>query len=388
MPYSSSGGPPIEHRSFDMKIGIVLETQLTIPGGVQEHARGLYDFLDKNGHTVEIIGCGDPSTEDSKRNVLMLGKTTEIPLPKTSASIPYVRIGKKEIENLLEDRDFDILHFHGPGGPLSWKILSRSRSVNIVTFHIHHTGLFPLTSLLFRPWGRRLSRKISKKIAVSKAAASFARRFYPGPYTLIPNAVDHTRFQPEGEKIEKYLDGRVNILFVGRLDRRKGVHHLLKAYLLLQDIPNLRLLIVGEGPERKKGERFSQNFKLKNIHFLGRVSKDVLPRIYRTADIFCAPATHGESFGIVLLEALASSLPIVAYANDGYKEVLGHEPFDDFLVRPGDINGLAEKIRILLTQDNLRSQLKKAGLEESREYSWDKVGKRLLSVYTGILNKK
>ncbi len=188
-----------------------------------------------------------------------------------------------------------------------------------------------------------MNHMYARKIAVSPLAASFAARLCPGSYDIIPNGVNRERFYPGVQENQEFEDELVNILFVGRFDRRKGLTYLLSAFKELDPSPKKRLLIVGDGPEKRSAEHFVRKHKLREVHFLGPVARNRLPGIYRSADIFCAPATHGESFGIVLLEALASGLPIIAYANPGYREVLKCSPLCDFLVIPKDISSLRKK---------------------------------------------
>jgi len=364
-----------------MKIGLVLESDLAKPGGVQEYVRGLYDHLEPAGHRVDILTAGGQGAGTSARSVIRLGKSVDMPIPGTSASTPLIRVNARAITRRLEQGRYDILHFQGPGGTFNSRILKLSRAINIITFHVHHAGIIPGLAGLLWPWERRLNDKYARKIAVSPPAASFAARLCPGSYDVIPNGVDLDRFHPGLPENQEPGDEPVNILFVGRLDRRKGLTYLLSAYKLLNPTPKKRLLIVGDGPEKRSAERYVRRHKLQEVHFLGPVTRNRLPDIYRSADIFCAPATHGESFGIVLLEALATGLPVVAFANPGYRDVLNSPPLCDFLVSPKDIPGLSHKIQTLARDENLRRRLGRAGLEHVRRYSWDRVGARIVKLY-------
>ena len=147
------------------------------------------------------------------------------------------------------------------------------------------------------------------------------------------------------------------------------------------------MLIAGDGPEKKAAEQWVSENKAKNIQFLGYVENDRLPDIYRSADIFCSPATHGESFGVVLLEAMASGLPIVAFANRGYKEVMGDRVLGEFLVPPGNSQELMLKLKKLVQDENLRKKLKRNGLDKVQQYSWENIGPKILDIYTRVHNK-
>ena len=373
-----------------MKIGIVLDPNLKIPGGVQEHCRGLYDALKKLGQEVVIIACGEKGEEDKERKVVSLGKIWEMKFLGRSSSLPLTWQNPLIIKQFLAKENFDFLLFEGPGGIFSLEVLALSSTINVLVFHIFPEKIdFSYFALPFFPFLRFLNRKFAGWIAVSPVAERYAQRFYPGEYEIIPNGVDLSRFTPKGEKLEEFVDGKINVLFVGRLDPRKGLMHLLKAFWQLKRrFANLRLLIVGDGPLRKKAERFVKEKNLEDVVFLGRVLAEKLPICYRTGDIFCAPSLYGESFGIVLLEAMASSLPVVAFANEGYKWVLRKKPFSDFLVEVGDVEGLVEKIGALIKDKDLRKRLGEAGVREARKYSWEEVGRRVLKFCQITENKK
>lgn len=379
-----------------MKIGIVLDPDLRIPGGVQEHARGLYDALQKLGQEVVIIACGGRGKEDKERNVALLGSASELKFSRLSflfdpigraASVFLTWQTPGKIERFLAKEKFDVLNFEGPGGLFSLEVLALSKTMNVLTFHIFPGALdlfwFSVPAL---PIVRFLNRRFTARMAVSPVAADYAQKFYPGKYEIVPNGVDISRFSPEGKNLEEFGDGKVNILFVGRLDPRKGVLHLLQAYQqLTKKFANLRLIIVGDGPQKEKALSFVNENKLKNVEFLGKVSAEKVPVCYRTADIYCSPALFGESFGIVLIEAMATGVPVVAYANEGYRLVLKDKPFSDFLVEPGDVEGLAQALEVLIKDAGLRKKLGKAGLQEARKYDWEKVGRQTLEFYQSLM---
>ena len=351
-----------------MKIGIVLDPELQIPGGVQEHARGLYDSLTDLGHDVTLIACGQRGEEDGHRKVVLLGNCLDLKIPRipvifdligwgTLFQITWQKLGK--IKRFLEKEKFDLLQFEGPGGVFSFEVLTLSKTINVLTFHVFPGALdlFWL-SLPLLPIFRFLNRKFHARIAVSPVAAQYAQKYYPGKYQIIPNGVDVSRFSPDGKKITKLVDQKINLLFLGRLDPRKGALHLLKAYRqLVKKFANLRLIIVGDGEQKQQMMTFIKKHQLKEIEFLGRVSADMVPVCYRTADIYCSPALYGESFGIVLIESMACGTPVVAYANEGYRLVLQDRPFADFLVPPGDTDALAQALGKLIRSTDLRKKM-------------------------------
>jgi len=188
--------------------------------------------------------------------------------------------------------------------------------------------------------------------------------------------------------VNELCDGKLNILFVGRLEKRKGANYLLKAYRRVKrDIPNSRLIIVGPGTKlRDKYEEQVEKYDLKDVVFVGYTSHEELPRYYKTADIFCAPATGWESFGIVLLEAMAVGKPIVASDIDGYASILSHG-VEGLLVPPKDEESLAQALISLLKDEKLRQEMGARGILKAEEYDWKNVARRVESLYEKILGE-
>jgi len=234
----------------------------------------------------------------------------------------------------------------------------------------------------------RRRRKLVGKIAVSKPAMDFARKYIPGYYNIIPNGVDLEHFSPDVSPIDEFCDGKLNILFVGRLEKRKGLNYLLEAYKRIkQEIPNSRLIVVGPGTRlRKKYERWVRHSGLQDVVFVGYTSYDELPRYYKTADIYCSPATGRESFGIVLLEAMAIGKPVVASNIEGYANVITHG-VDGLLVPPKNTEMLARALISLMADKSLRQQMGARGIEKAKEYSWEHIAHRVLSYYARLLNE-
>ncbi|GAH69584.1 unnamed protein product, partial [marine sediment metagenome] len=200
----------------------------------------------------------------------------------------------------------------------------------------------------------RRRRKLDGKIAVSKPAMEFASKYIPGYYNIIPNGIDLEHFSPDIAPIKEFCDGKQNILFVGRLERRKGLIYLIKAYQQVKrEIPNSRLIIVGPGTRlRKPYEKWIKRNGLEDVVFIGYASYADLPRYYKTADVYCAPSTSHESFGIVLLEAMAVGKPIIASRIDGYAGVVT-DGEDGWLVPPGDSRALAKALISVLGDEQL-----------------------------------
>ncbi|GAH20076.1 unnamed protein product, partial [marine sediment metagenome] len=268
-----------------------------------------------------------------------------------------------------------------------------SQTANIGTFHASHGSFLGRPGYNFaKPIGkwilRRWFRKLDGKIAVSQPAREFAYEHFKGYYNIIPNGVDLDHFSPDVSPIDEFCDGKANILFVGRLEKRKGLNYLLEAFeQVKQEIPDSRLIIVGPGTRlRRKYEKQVMRSGLKDVVFAGLVSYDELPRYYKTADVFCAPATGRESFGIVLLEAMAAGKPIVASNIEGYASVVTHG-VDGLLVPPEDKEMLAQTLISLLTDQSLRQEMGAKGRVKALEYSWEHIAQNVLDYYVRVLSE-
>src|SRR5438876_2698098 len=223
---------------------------------------------------------------------------------------------------------------------------------------------------------------LHRAIAVSEPARAFVNRCLPEvPTRGIPNGIDLDVYRPGLAPIRHLRDDNLNILFVGRLEKRKGLGDLLRAYRAMGSrVPRVRLIIVGDGPLRGRVESYIARHRLANVVMAGYVPDSVKPRYYNSADIFCAPATGAESFGIVLLEALASGLPVVATEVPGYMSVL--EPGrDSITVPPKNWRELAASLVILARDPQLRTRLADYALEKARRYSWKLVASEVVEIY-------
>jgi phosphatidylinositol alpha-mannosyltransferase len=212
-------------------------------------------------------------------------------------------------------------------------------------------------------------------------------RYFADRYRIIPNGIDYAHFAAEVPPIPMFIDGKRNILFVGRQEQRKGLPYLLEAYgRLKQERPDLRLIVVGpDGGMRPACERYVRQNKIKDVVFAGEVHYSELPRYYKTADVFCAPNTGHESFGIVLLEAMAAGTPIVASNIGGFSEVL-EDGVEGTLVPPRDAGAMAAAISRLLDEPALREEMGRAGAVRAQPYGWEHVGRRVLEHYERTAN--
>jgi phosphatidylinositol alpha-mannosyltransferase len=293
------------------------------------------------------------------------------------------------VREILARERFDIVHVHEPFCPvLPIQFLRYSETVNVGTFHAAREKGQPLYA-----YGRRLLkrwfRRLEGKIAVSTAAAGLVSRYFPGYYNLIPNGVDVERFGAAAKPLPEYRDGKPNILFLGRLEKRKGVKYLLRAFALVKErMPETRLLIVGPETRLRRGyQRWVEEHDLADVVFGGFVPFEDVLRYYATADLCCFPATGFESQGIVLLEAMAAGKPIVAGNIEGYASVLTHG-VEGLLVLPEDSEGLADALLQLLRDPDLRQEMGERGRQRAQEYSWERVSQRVLSYYERLIYER
>ncbi len=373
-----------------MKIGLVSPYDYTFPGGVTNHIAYLAHYFIQWGHKVKIIApCSGKGIHYFEEEVVAIGKPVPIPFGGSVARIPVSPWLPARVGEILAKEDFDILHLHEPFAPMVCiSALLKSNYANVGTFHACYSK--PRIYWIGKPIFRRWLPRLQGKIAVSKPALDFVSRHLPGEYRIIPNGIDIERFTPDGPKREEFIDSRLNILFVGRLERRKGLGHLLSACARVKrSFPNFRLIVVGPGTVlRFKYERSIKDMGLAdNVVFVGFVPSTELPSYYRSADIFCAPATGGESFGIVLLEAMACGKPVVATNIGGYASVLAHGE-EGLLVPPRDEESLARALLSLLENKALRQQMGAKGKIKAEKYSWTNVARQVMDYYTSILNSR
>ena len=373
----------------ELKIAFVSAYPFGVNGGVQDNIRNSARILSEEFGQQVIIVAPRYGQEEETGNLIYLGQGRRVPFnfEGTTAIVGFPRAPKKEVKKVLEERP-DVFHLHEPEVSLpSLQLLSSSEApLNVATFHSVKKGV--LIYYLFKILIPRYGPKLDARIAVSQAAQEFVSRYFPGEYQIIPNGVDTTRFHPDVPKVERFKDGKLNILYVGRLEERKGVGHLIEAFAKLrQDRDDIRLIIVGGGPLEAKLRKQVESQKVADVCFQGQVPSCDLPGYYGSADICSFPSGHGESFGIVVLEAMASGRPVVAGDNPGYRGLITDEQ-NGFLVNPTDTLQFANQMQILLNSQNLREQFGENGRQTAMQYDWKVVCQKLLDLYKAKLTEK
>jgi len=373
-----------------MKIALVSPYDFAYPGGVCNHISCLEQQITRMGHEVKIIAPASKFVPTFGDRFIPIGKPRPVPVSGSIARITLSPWLSSRIKAVLDREHFDICHLHEPLMPmLCTTVLRLSSAANVGTFHASggkpwYSFGTPIGKLILKKW----FHKLDGKIAVSPPAREYVSKYFPGDYTIIPNGVDTKHFSPDALPIEEFIDGKLNILFIGRLEKRKGLDYLLEAYKRVKpEIPDSRLIVVGPGIRlRHKYEKRVRRSGLKDVVFVGYASYRDLPRYYKTADIVCCPAIGWESFGIVLIEAMAVGKPIVASNIKGYASVMS-DGVEGLLVPPKNAEKLAEALISLMSDESLRQQLGASGWHRATEYSWESVAQRVLDYYVRVLKE-
>ncbi len=365
-----------------MKIGLVCPYNITKGGGVNEIVMATHDELIKRGHSVRII---TPLPRDAEvidvPNVIFAGTSTDFRSPMHTTVQVSATSDPEKIRDMLEHEQFDILHFHEPWIPLiSRQILQQSSSVNIATFHakVPETLMSRTVIKGVTPYLKSVMKYLHHLTAVSDSAAEYAAGLTDEPISIIPNGIDLKKYH---RATTAKIEGPKTILYIGRLEGRKGVKYLLQAYQLLsQEVEDVQLIIAGDGPNREKLELLAEDLKLPNVSFLGYISQELKVELLGKADLYCSPAIYGESFGIVLLEAMATGTVIVAGNNSGYSDVM-QELGAISIVNPHDSVEFARRLKLLLENKVLRSAWQKWAAEYVQQFSYEHIVDKYEALY-------
>ena len=364
-----------------VKILLVCPYDWEAPGGVQVHIRQLAAELRTRGHRTTILAPGSRPSEDA--GVRIVGRPVRVPYRGTVAPISFSPGAWRRIRSAMRSFDPDLIHAHEPLTPSTSMLAVLAAEAPVVaTFHasLDRSRLMELAG----PALRQVSGRIDAAVAVSDAAASFVRRVVRVPLEIVPNGVDVRAFSNPGRPVEG-LPAGPKILWVNRLDPQKGFEIMLRAFeQLASEVGEVRLLVAGDGRDRVLLRSLPGDLRSRILR-LGTVPHEALPRYHAAADVFVSPATGQESFGIVLVEAMAAGVPVVASDIAGYREVV-RDGVDGLLVPPNDPNTLAAAIRRVLSEPELAAALKAAGRSRAQAFSWQAVAPRIEAVYDRVLS--
>jgi phosphatidylinositol alpha-mannosyltransferase len=366
---SRSGAPFV-----GLRVALFSPYSLTLPGGVQNQVMGLARSLRRSGHEVRVLGPCDGAPPDTF--VTPLGESLPTAANGSIAPIAPDPAAALRTIRALRDEEFDVLHLHEPlsPGPTLTALLMRTAPI-VGTFHA--AGDSASYRYLNR-FVRSIAEGIDERVAVSRDAEHLAQRYLGGEYRILPNAVELDRFFSD-----RADDSRSrSILFCGRHEPRKGLEVLLRAHDRLRD--GTTLFIASEGPEtaRLRHEWPDDHSRT----WLGRISDRNKVDLLHTVGIFCSPATGGESFGIVLLEAMAAGAVVVASDIDGYRNVATHR-HDARLVPPDDDVALAATLKEILDDRDQAEILRENGSRRAEQFSMDSLADAYVGVYRSAIER-
>lgn len=357
-----------------MRIGIVCPYSLTVPGGVQAQAIGIARELRRRGHEARVLGpCDGPPPESF---VTPLGNS--LPLAANGSIAPLAPDVSAALRTLrtLADEQFDVLHLHEPAapGPTSTALMVHA-APTVGTFHAAGTSA---SYRFLAPALARLIRRIDRKVVVSKDALELVQRHLGGDYDVLFNGVEIDAIR----SVQPWpvADGnRPTVFFCGRHEERKGLRVLVDA--VVRSGIDADVWIGSDGPDTAGLTAATAGDS--RFHWLGRLTDEEKFARLRTADVFCAPSLHGESFGVVLIEAMAAGTTVVASSLDGYRNV-ATSGVDSLLVEPGDVDALAGALRAALYDQELANRLRTAGSARADGFAMTTLCDRYLEIYAAI----
>jgi phosphatidylinositol alpha-mannosyltransferase len=371
-----------------MRIALVSPYSWTYQGGVNRHVEALAEQFIARGDHVRVLAPWDPPDAISRRlhrshpelreapdYLVPLGRTIGWGANGAVSNLSSFPEGPIALRRELRSGNYDVVHVHEPLAPLvGWDAMTFRGAPVVGTFHAYSTKAFPNHTATLLGARRRMNQ-LSARIAVSEAAAWTGRRWFGGEYTIVPNGVD-IEAAPQGPKPPS---DELRLLFVGRAEERKGLPVLLSAFqALVEHVPS-RLTVVGADPE-EISRRVADPDLMSHIDVLGKVSDSILWRQLGEADILCAPSLAGESFGMVLIEAMAAGTPVIASKIAGYSDVVTNG-VDGVLVPPADPQALAEELQLLAHEPERMVAMGKAGRSSAERYAWPHIAEEVTEVY-------
>ncbi|MDD3661804.1 MAG: glycosyltransferase family 4 protein [Candidatus Dojkabacteria bacterium] len=371
-----------------MKIGLALESTFDCDAGVQQYFKGLGRYLLSKGHDVKFIVPYSSEKGEFKGRIYSVGIVFNPPINTTSIPLGLYSSGT-QLRRILDREKFDVIHVGTPFSPFSLgTVVKHARCPVVSTYmilskNVHQKNLHRFLSSILVKSGRY----IDAHIAPNEMTATEAEFVVPGSYRIIPHGMDISTLSKKVRPIAKFSQKTHVLLYLGRLEHRKGVHLLVSAMpSVLKKVPDAHLVIAGDGPMREELEKMTQELGIKkHVSFEGYIDEKDKPSYYAAASVCVFPAIYGECFGMVLIESLASGKIPIAFANQGYASVLHRIP--DALVPVGDTQALSERIVHFLLDEKHRRQVEKTCRDEANRYSWETVGNSILSVYRSLLKR-
>lgn len=351
-----------------MKVGIVCPYDWSVPGGVKTHILGLAASLNKRGVETEVLA---PATREEE-GIYPVGSAVPIPANGSISRICFSNSARKKIRKRLGIGDIDLVHAHEPAIPsASMLALLGSEIPSVGTFH----ASAPRSAgyAIARPVLARVLGRLEERIVVSPAARALIERYFPAEYHVIPNGVEFGRYS-EGKPREVLEALKPFVLFLGRAEPRKGYPVLVEAMKIVRVKLDVRLVVAG--PSRPA-------LLPPWAHYIGAVSEEAKPDAYASADVYCAPSVGGESFGVVLMEAMAAGAPVVCSDLEAYREATGGAALHARVAEAAD---LAEKLIQVLVDVSLQTELREKGRERSKQFDWEVLCGKVMDVYQAALS--
>jgi len=374
-----------------LRVCMVSDNYYPYIGGIPDHIHNLAVELRRRGHTVKVLtsNFGGTTVEclaeaPDEDLIHRVGKGMLVRSNKSFARVPVAWRPVRQVQRFFRAERFDVIHIHGTLAPtLPLAAIRASESVNVMTLHSDFRRSIPY--VLLRPALCPYFQRLHGLIAVSERARDSTAKYFPGPYRIIPNAVDVDVFRPDVQPIPGFDNGRPKVLFLGRFEPRKGLKYLLMAMPeIVRQVPDVQLIVVGAGLFGYTYKGYLDKELERHVHWAGLVPNEDRPRYYASCDVYCSPAIGFESFGIVLLEAMATAKPVVASDIQGYRKVLEHGK-EGLLVPPRDVDGIAEGVVTLLRDAERRKKMATAGREKALFYSWSRVAGQVENLYRELL---
>ncbi|MEU7024298.1 glycosyltransferase family 4 protein [Streptomyces sp. NPDC046203] len=362
-----------------MKIGIVCPYSWDVPGGVQFHIRDLAEHLIRLGHEVSVLAPADEDTPLPPYAV-SAGRAVPVPYNGSVARLNFGFLSAARVRRWLHDNAFDVVHIHEPTSPsLGLLTCWAAQGPIVATFHTSNPRSRAMIAAY--PILQPALEKISARIAVSEYARRTLVEHLGGDAVVIPNGVD-VDFFARAEPRKEWQGGTLG--FIGRIDEpRKGLPVLMRALpKILAERPDTRLLVAGRGDEEEAVASLPPEMRAR-VEFLGMVSDEDKARLLRSVDVYVAPNTGGESFGIILVEALSAGAPVLAADIDAFAQVLDQGAAGELFANE-DADDLAKHAVRLLGDERRRAELRARGSAHVRRFDWSTVGADILAVYETV----